>query len=223
MRISNNKGLTLVELMIVMLLSFIVSGLMYSLYKAQQVSSITQTIVAETQQNIRAGVDIMTREIRMAGYDPNESNLFGLTEATSKVFAFTSEVCDEDDPWDGNGPKNSLQSTCGQTEFFRLYVTDGSLRRTNGGSAIATGIEDIEFRYLDGDGNAIAPPGTDATELAKVMSVQISILARAPRSSRDYLNTDLYTTHSGAVWGPYNDNFRRRFARKTIRLRNRSL
>ncbi|MGD9662582.1 MAG: hypothetical protein AB7U63_15045 [Porticoccaceae bacterium] len=50
--------------------------------------------------------------------------------------------------------------------------------------------------------------------------MQISLLARADRPDTQFTNTETYTTASGAVWGPYNDNFRRRFQIITVQCRN---
>ena len=65
-----NKGFSLVELMIAMAVASIIMGLIYNTYAAQQKSYTAQHLAVEMQQNIRAAVSLMKREIRMAGYDP---------------------------------------------------------------------------------------------------------------------------------------------------------
>jgi len=54
------------------------------------------------QQNLRAGLDTMARELKMAGYDPTLAGGYGITTATKTVFAFTADLCE-----DGDDPKNS--------------------------------------------------------------------------------------------------------------------
>ena len=65
-----SRGFTMVELLITMLISGVIMAAIYSAYTAQQRTYLAQQQVAGMQQNIRAGLDIMVRELRMAGYDP---------------------------------------------------------------------------------------------------------------------------------------------------------
>jgi type IV pilus assembly protein PilW len=69
-----NKGFTLPELMIAMAVGSIIMAVIYSTYQAQQKSYTTQHLGVEMQQNIRAAMSLMKREIRMAGYDPEETS-----------------------------------------------------------------------------------------------------------------------------------------------------
>jgi prepilin-type N-terminal cleavage/methylation domain-containing protein len=73
MKDNNEKGFTLVELMIAMVISAIVMTSVYSVYSAQQRSYIVQEGVAAMHQNLRAAMYFMEREIRMAGCDPKGS------------------------------------------------------------------------------------------------------------------------------------------------------
>lgn len=64
----SEKGLTLVELLIAMAISGIVVAAIYTAFVTQQKSYTIQDQVAETQQNARVALDLITREVRMAGY-----------------------------------------------------------------------------------------------------------------------------------------------------------
>jgi type IV pilus assembly protein PilW len=78
--------------------------------------------------------------------------------------------------------------------------------------------ENIEFLYtLAGGTKKLDPTGI---ELRNIRSVEITILARASRPSEKYRNTQRYVTASGAVWGPYNDQFRRRMLITKVKCRN---
>ena len=66
----NRNGFTLVELLIAMLLGGLVTAAIYASFRSQHDNYIAQTQVTEMQQNLRSAMDVMTREIRMAGYDP---------------------------------------------------------------------------------------------------------------------------------------------------------
>ena len=64
----NRNGLTLIELLVAMVLSFIIIGAVYGTFTSQQKSYTVQDQVAEAQQNARMAMNILMRDIRMAGY-----------------------------------------------------------------------------------------------------------------------------------------------------------
>jgi len=63
----NNKGVTLIELMIVMVIAAVLVAGIYSLFMTQQRSYFVQDQVSGVQQDARVALDIMARDIRMAG------------------------------------------------------------------------------------------------------------------------------------------------------------
>lgn len=88
----NKKGITLIELMIAAaVLGIAVSGI-YSAYHTQLKTYMVQMQIAEMQQNIRAGLDIMVREIRMAGYDPLGTADAGILTAHADSIEFTMDI-----------------------------------------------------------------------------------------------------------------------------------
>jgi len=64
------RGLTLVELMVVLAMFGMILSAMYNMFSFQQKSYSVQDNVAVMQQNVRVGLDYMVKEIRMAGYIP---------------------------------------------------------------------------------------------------------------------------------------------------------
>jgi len=67
---NNSGGHTLVELLIAMSIAVILITAIYQIYQMRQKSHVKQQLVVEMQENIRAAVSLIKREIRMAGYDP---------------------------------------------------------------------------------------------------------------------------------------------------------
>jgi prepilin-type N-terminal cleavage/methylation domain-containing protein len=61
------RGFTLLELMVAMALGLIVMAAMASLFKTGMNSTMLVTQRAETQQNMRAAIDLMVKDISMAG------------------------------------------------------------------------------------------------------------------------------------------------------------
>jgi type IV pilus assembly protein PilW len=210
---SNRKGFTLVELLIAMAISGIVAGAIFTAFQSQQKSYLIQDQVAEMQQNIRAAMDIMVREIRMAGYDPTRFSGATILSANSSNINITMDI-------DGDGNCSSTE-----TITYSLYDaygdSDNDIGRQVGGlkRAVAENIEEIEFYYTLADGTNT----TATTNYSEIRSVQIAILARAEREDSKFSNSKNYTTPSGANWGPYNDGFRRRLLSTTVKCRNMGL
>ncbi len=73
-------GFTLVELLIAMVVAIIAIGAVYTVYTVQQRSYGNQQLALEAQQNLRGAMIILEQEIRLAGYDPEDSNQFGIVD-----------------------------------------------------------------------------------------------------------------------------------------------
>jgi prepilin-type N-terminal cleavage/methylation domain-containing protein len=65
---SGQKGFSLIEILIAMTLSLVLLAHGFQLLVVQHRQYIIQEGVAEAQQNLRAGMDMMSHEIRAAGY-----------------------------------------------------------------------------------------------------------------------------------------------------------
>ena len=66
--ISDREGFTIIELMVSLVLSFILIGAVYGTFTSQQKAYTVQDQVAEAQQNARMAMNMLVRDIRMAGY-----------------------------------------------------------------------------------------------------------------------------------------------------------
>lgn len=82
----NEPGFTLIELMIAVAIAGILMVSIYNLYISQSSTYTVQELVSEMQQNARVAMDIISRDIRMAGYDPTGGGGFtGLTIGGSQI------------------------------------------------------------------------------------------------------------------------------------------
>ena len=71
----HQRGLTLIELMVGLAISFIVIAAVYRTFISQQKTYAVQDQVAEAQQNARVGMNILMRDLRMAGYGKPEGEV----------------------------------------------------------------------------------------------------------------------------------------------------
>ncbi len=236
------SGFTLIEIMIAMLISVVVIAGIYSAYSNQLESYTAQEQVAVMQQNIRSAMMVMTRDIREAGCDPTESANAGIITATMGQIQFTRDIAG--DPTAPNNGDGALDDTNENITFgFSTAldvdgngISDGGTpgadwsvagnfgRDTNTGGGfqpISENVDAVEFNYILSDGTSSTAPSPSI--INNIRAVQVSMLVRSQRVDTKYMNTNSYTTASGTVWGPFNDNFRRRFAATTIQCRNLGL
>ena len=61
-------GFTLIEVMVALAIMAIASAAAFAAFELQQRSYLVQMRVAEMQQNLRAAIEVLSRDLRMAGY-----------------------------------------------------------------------------------------------------------------------------------------------------------
>jgi prepilin-type N-terminal cleavage/methylation domain-containing protein len=85
--ITNKKGITLIELLVALVIGGIIIGGIYRLFVAQTTAYTVQDQVVEVQQNIRSGMEILLRDLRMTGFDDDSDPLFVHPPAPSGKFS----------------------------------------------------------------------------------------------------------------------------------------
>jgi prepilin-type N-terminal cleavage/methylation domain-containing protein len=98
---SREKGFSLIELMVAMVVTLIISGAVFQLVTAGQSAFKKEPAVADRQQNIRMAMDILSQDLFQAGYG-----------MPSFAQAFTNEL-------DGIGPMGSGGEKTDELEIFR--------------------------------------------------------------------------------------------------------
>lgn len=69
-KLKDSKAMTLAEVLIAMTIGVVIMVAIYALLGQNKRIYVAQSNIAEMQQNARIALDLMTREILMAGYDP---------------------------------------------------------------------------------------------------------------------------------------------------------
>lgn len=68
------KGITLIELLVALVICAISIAAIYRIFVTQSRANVVQDQVVEIQQNIRTAMELMVRDIRMAGFDYDNTN-----------------------------------------------------------------------------------------------------------------------------------------------------
>lgn len=77
---NNKNGFTLIEMLVALVVTMVIMGGAYSVFNSQQKQTTIQTNVSDVQQSVRAAMDFMSRDLRMAGYDPEDIGGFGIVD-----------------------------------------------------------------------------------------------------------------------------------------------
>lgn len=220
------NGFTLVELMVAMVIMAAVLAGVYMTYFSQQKSYMNQEQVAVMQQNLRAAMTIMERDLRLAGYH-NRNNWPappaakpGFLTANNDSFSIEMDI-------DENG------AIAGPDEIITYSWANGTIfrERNDGAGALplVNNIDALDIVYGSGVSAvlnpAIAGVPSDvitAADRSAIVSVQITILARSTQIDQQYVNRIAYQNQQGVVLlAAPNDNIRRRLL--TIRTQCRNL
>ena len=213
---SSQKGFSLIELMVAMAITSVVMAGIYTFYHNQLKTHITQQEMVDMQQDARAAMYMMTREIRMAGYDPQNAGEASIRTANVAEIAF-----DSDD--NGNGEIDTNER---ERFYYALNNGNGDLERGRWDdlgnlNTVALNIDALNFVYLDNAGDT-------TSDLEAIRSVQITLVARSgdevPALMRKRTDRTTYTNQQGTpILLAQNDNFRRIRLTATVKVRNLGL
>jgi prepilin-type N-terminal cleavage/methylation domain-containing protein len=176
---NTNKGFTLIELLISMVLSVIVMGALIDTFITQRKTYNAQEMITEMMMNARIGMEMITREVRMGGYDPAGTGFDGITYNPTQLQIRA----------DLNGDGDTID-----TDETIIYAWDGInlliMRNANGANeALSENITSFTFDYLDSDGIA-------TTTTSEIRQVRVQITARTPKPDLGYKVNNGYRTYT---------------------------
>ena len=192
----NDRGFSLIELLIAMAVGLIVLAAVSALFSIQSKHLADSEIIAELHQNTRIAIEMMVREINMAGYNQRRDNptatkiprctnaivtagtppCVGITNAGASAISFSTDI-------DGDGDITADSTNPNENIVYDLYTTDGvqTLGRTSNGvkNPVVNDVESLSFLYYDESGNITAEKGD-------VRKVKIIIRVRSSRQDPNY-------------------------------------
>ncbi len=172
-------GFTFINLLVSMGISGIVLSTVTTTFVSQSQSYDAQEQIVEMQQNARAAMDIMTREIRMAGYSPTGASIVGVHHHSDKIHIRADITGDGDN----NDPNEDIK--------FSYDAANLRIERDAkaGVQPFADNIQAFTMAYFDNNGNA-------TTNSAAIRQIQITITARTAEINRNYPFNGGYQTYS---------------------------
>ena len=181
----SREGFTLVEMVVALSLSLVTVSAVYSLYVSELRAQYVREDRLEMQQQARVVIDVISRELLMAGYDPRGVNndvdlsndFLGITYDPDRLIIKA----------DLNG--NGVIADPNESIIFVYDAKTHTLRRNTGGGKQPFGenFESFLVEYFDQEGN----PTVDS---ASIQQVKITVTARTEAPNHKYVPNGGYRT-----------------------------
>jgi prepilin-type N-terminal cleavage/methylation domain-containing protein len=157
------RGFTLVEMLVALIVASIVGLSMVKLFINQHQAFLRQNEGVRATQNARAGVDMMARELRNAGYDPRGSSGAGITQWSADTFGWTADLNEDGDADDDD-----------EQVAYLFKSGSGTLVRREGGTnvTIADGITGLTFAYFSDENGTVAAAATEIEQVGIAMTYE---------------------------------------------------
>jgi len=178
--LSGDEGFTLAEVVMALGIMLLVLTAIINLFTSLNRTYTTQNVAAGVQQVTRAGIDIMTRYIRMAGLNPLNLNPIGIVQASPDMIRFKLDT-------DGDG---TIATNTSEDMAYLLNGNKQLIRQLNGDSysnvSLVENVTDLTFRYLDNQ-------DLETNELSAIRTVEVSLTVEEP-AGRDRVLSRTYAT-----------------------------
>lgn len=160
------NGMTLVELLIGMLLGLVSAAAMTGLVRGGVAAWERAGAESERARETAAAIDQWTRDVRIAGYDPTEADIGGLTLTASDRLELTADL-------DGDG---AIDASSEERVGYRVAPASRSLQRVVGEQTmpILTGVDTFTLAYLDADGAPLDPDDPATAAATRLVTVAVT-------------------------------------------------
>jgi type IV pilus assembly protein PilW len=166
----------------------VVLGGMYNVFISQNKTFGNQEEIVAMQQSVRAGMDMIEREVRLAGYDPlrvnsdaNTANNFSGVTVSGTQLQIQADLS-------GNG----VIDTTSQENIVYAYDSTSKQITRNAGNGAQPFVENVQaftFEYLDGNGSVTATS-------ANIRRIRITITGRTTKPDPAYAANGGYRTYT---------------------------
>jgi prepilin-type N-terminal cleavage/methylation domain-containing protein len=191
--IFKQRGVTLIELLVALVICGVVIGAIYRLFIVQTRAYTVQDQVVEVQQNVRSAMEIMLRDLRMTGYDD---------DATPAVMIITPISIKSDHRiavnYEYNGQTYGVDYWKDGSNLFRQLTIDGvaqppvpeTLLQNVDALTFTYGIDANEDGYMDDqnvdgvidDNDWVAAAGVGTS---KIIAVSVTLTGRPDQTNPD--------------------------------------
>ncbi|MBW1743808.1 MAG: hypothetical protein JRJ47_10345 [Deltaproteobacteria bacterium] len=180
----SGRGFVFVELLVAIGAALLVLGIMVATFVYFEKQAYNREgQVAEMQENLRAGMQKMARELPMAGRDPTGTAGAGLVQADSEIIRFTIDLNGDGDVSDAD-------------EDVTYALDTKQLQLMRNGQPVAVNIPQggLEFKYSDRNGHRLGTIPLDGVTRKRVSRINIRLKARTAEPDPEYALDKGYRT-----------------------------
>lgn len=158
-------GFTLIELLVALVVLGVFGMGAVNLFRAQHQAFIRQNEGVRITQNARAGLDMLARELRNAGFDPRGTAAAGLTVWSPDSVGWTADLNADGDVDDDE-----------EDVLYFFQADPGAMIRREGGVEVevADRLTDLTLGYFSDES------GTVAATMAEIEQVGITMTYETP-------------------------------------------
>jgi prepilin-type N-terminal cleavage/methylation domain-containing protein len=194
----NQKGFTLMELLVAMSLSVAVLGAARTVYKVQAHTVKAQEYQMEAEEYGRVSLDMMAREIRNLGYFPTRTpcttspaNTSGIATATATSISFAYDANGDGDCADTG---ENITYTYDPATLNISRTADGSTQTLTNGNVTAfeliyypkqTGAS-APSPYCNSAGSPSGCSGNASANLANIQRVSVSLTVKLLKTDKSF-------------------------------------
>lgn len=195
----DQAGFTLVEILVALSIFLLILMAIFQIFEPSNAAYLASQRKLDIQQNARVAMDMMLRQVRMAGYFPENLDTDNTNDVANSVQIATDAALAVAGDLDASGTSSA----------FFFCIDASGLRRVKGalgvaasytcanGDILAEGVTSLSFAYYDASNNpvpnpptapyqldaqavGVAPTFATTTERAAVRRVVITLTARGP-------------------------------------------
>jgi len=183
----NRKGVTLIELLIALVICGMVAAGIYQVFIAQNKAYTVQDQVIEVQQSVRSAMEILLRDLRMAGYD-NDNILSTITITSPLANLSDNAITVNYEYYDKTLAQYQKHTVAywrdGSSLIRQLTLNDVATPQ----ETVLENVENLNFTYgvdVNEDGALENWVPADSIKTSKVVAVRVTLTARPVQINPD--------------------------------------
>jgi prepilin-type N-terminal cleavage/methylation domain-containing protein len=176
------KGVTLIELLVALVICAIAVAAIYRLFIVQTRAYTVQDQIVEVQQTVRSAMDILVRDLQMTGYDDDSTPAVTIITPIATPLTNNSITVS----YEYTGQRHSIAYWVdGSQTFFRQVTIDAAAGPAD---ILLQNVDALTFTYgvdPDEDGDVDSWVNAAGVGSSKVIAASVTLTARPTAASPD--------------------------------------
>lgn len=187
-------GFTIIEMLFAVAIFLVVLAAISATFVSQDKAYDAQEQYSEMVQNARAAMDMLSTEIRQAGFNPQDITSFvGIPYSSTQLQLYADLTNDAGDAKPDGDTSEPAENIIYTYDSANLRINRNDVNTEDAAKPFAENITAFSVTYLQGDG---VTEVTDTADNDKIRQVRIQITARTDKPDPDYGENDGYRTYT---------------------------